>query len=89
MSLLQQGFIAIRAWPGKIDAQSGQIGSKSLVKCNTGGHLLVVAEDLLRQLVDKLIEAQVNFGLYFIVEKLLLELSQRVVSRVIVQVQWV
>lgn len=46
-----------------------------------------MGKDLLAELVDKLIEAQIDFGLHFVVQELLSEDSECVVRRVVVQVQ--
>lgn len=54
-----------------------------------GSKLLVMSKNLFAQLVDKLIKAQVDFSLHFVVQKLFTENCQRVVSTVVVQVQWI
>ena len=49
--------------------------------------MLVVRVDLLAELVDKLVEAEVDLGLDLVVEILLAEDGQSVVGAVVVQVQ--
>ena len=49
--------------------------------------MFVVRVDLLAQLVDELVEAEVDLGLDLVVQELLLEDGQRVVGAVVVQVQ--
>ena len=53
------------------------------------GLLLVVAEDLLAEFEDELVEAEVDLRLDLVVEKLLAKVRERVVRRVVVQVQGV
>lgn len=54
-----------------------------------GSKLLVMSKNLFTQLVDKLIKAQVDFSFHFVVQKLFTENCQRVVSTVVVQIQWI
>ena len=49
--------------------------------------LLEVREYLFAQLVDHLVEAQVHLGFNFVVEELLLEVVEGIVTTVAVQVQ--
>ena len=49
--------------------------------------MFVVGKNLLAQFVNELIKAQINFGLYFIVEKLFAEYGQGVMGAVVVQIQ--
>ncbi len=51
--------------------------------------MFVVVEYLLAELVDKLIEAEVELSLNFIVQELLSKVVKGVVARVTIQVQWV
>ena len=51
------------------------------------GLLLVVEEDLLAQLKHELVKAEIDLGLDLVVEELLAEVRQGVVSRVVIQVK--
>ena len=51
--------------------------------------MLIVVEDLLAELVDELVEAQVNLSLYLVVQELPLEVVESVASAITVQVQGV
>ena len=51
--------------------------------------MLVVGEYLVREFVGELIEAEINLGLDFIVQKLFLEFVQGVKCRIVVQIQWI
>jgi len=46
-------------------------------------------ENLFAQFVNKLVKAQIDFSLEFIVEKLLMEHVECIVRTVIVQIQWI
>lgn len=50
-------------------------------------YLLVVSKDLLAEVVDKLVETQIHFGLHLVVQELLAEDGQRVHGTVVVQIQ--
>lgn len=54
-----------------------------------GCKLLVMSKNLLTQLIDKLIKTQIDFSLHLVVQKLFAENSQRIMSTVVVQVQWI
>ena len=54
-----------------------------------GCMVLVVHENLLTELVDKLVKAEVHLSLNFIIKELLSKLCQSVMGTVIVKVQWV
>ncbi len=49
--------------------------------------MFVVSIDLLTELVDELVEAEVDLSLNLVVQKLLLEDGQSVMSTVIVQIE--
>ena len=49
--------------------------------------MFVVGKDLFAQLVDKLIETEVHFSFYFVVEELFTENCQCIMSGIIVQIQ--
>lgn len=49
--------------------------------------VLIVSKYLVTQFVCKLVEAQVDFSLHFIIEKLFFELSEGIECTVVVQVQ--
>ncbi len=57
------------------------------VQHNASGQVFVVGIDLLTELVDELVEAEVDLSLNLVVQKLLLEDGQSVVSTVIVQIE--
>ena len=58
-----------------------------LVQEDAARQVLVVGVDLLAELVDELVEAQVDLGLDLVVEKLLLEHGERVVRAVVVKIE--
>ena len=51
------------------------------------GQMLVICKNLLAQLVDKLVKAQIDFGFDFVVQELFPEDGQGVVGAVVVQIQ--
>ena len=51
--------------------------------------MFVVVEDLVTEFVDELIKAEVDLSFHLVVQELLLEVVQRVVGAVVVQVQGV
>ena len=61
--------------------------SEPLIKHDAASQLFIVGIDLLAQLVDKLVKAKVDFSFDFVIQELLLEDSQSVVSTIVVQVQ--
>ena len=48
-----------------------------------------VCKDLIREFVNKLVKTQVDLSFYFIIEELLLEFMQSIMSTVIVQIEWI
>jgi hypothetical protein len=49
--------------------------------------MFIVGENLLAQLVNKLVKTQVHFSLYFVIKKLFTENSQGVMGRIVVKIQ--
>lgn len=89
MTLSQQRDVSVGWWGVDKGPQVLALLSEAFVQHDATSQVLVVAINLFAQLVNKLVEAQVDLGLDFIVEKLLLKHSERVVSTVVIQVQWV
>ena len=59
----------------------------SAAECLPSSPVFEVGKYLVWQFVDKLVEAQVDFSLYLIIEELFTEFMECVVSTVVVQVQ--
>jgi len=87
MPLTHQSLISIGPGIREYCVMVGGLLPEPLVQLDGGGQLLVVREDLLTQLEYKLIETEIYFRFHFIVQELLPEHCQRVVGRVVVQVQ--
>ena len=79
----------IPVWRRRVDERSQGLAllPESLVEEDAAGEVLVVGVDLLAELVDELVEAEVDLGLDLVVEVLLAEHGERVVRAVVVQVQ--
>ena len=76
-------------WRRRVDECSQRLAllPESLVEEDAAGEVLVVGVDLLAELVDELVEAEVDLGLDLVVEVLLAEHGECVVGAVVVQVQ--
>ena len=89
VALAEQRDVAVRVRVGDVRAQGLALLPEPLVQQDAAGQVLVVGVDLLAQLVDELVEAEVHLGLDFVVEELLSEHGEGVVGRVVVEIQWV
>mmetsp|Transcript_16170 Transcript_16170/g.63052 ORF Transcript_16170/g.63052 Transcript_16170/m.63052 type:complete len:338 (+) Transcript_16170:1663-2676(+) len=87
VALLQEGGIAAGR---RVEARAHnllQMGAERVVQEEAGGVRLERVVDLVRELEDELVEAEVHLCLNFVVEELLLERGERAVRRVVVDVQ--
>ena len=89
MTLTQKRHVAVRRRSCDISSKRLALLLKPLVQQDGSGQVFVITVDLLAQLVNKLIEAEVDLCLHLIVQELLPEHGQRVVRAVIVQIQGV
>ena len=64
MPLLQQRLVAIGGWPDDLGTACFAFDAEALIQVDRRGQPFVVGEDLVRQLVNKLIEAQIDFRLH-------------------------
>lgn len=76
-------------WVGDVCSQRLAFLPEPLVQQDAAGQVFVIGVDLLAELVHKLIEAEVDLGLNLVVEELLPEHGEGVVSGVVVEIQWI
>lgn len=87
MALFEERLESIGQWVDDPRSVGGALGAEALVQENASGLMLVVGKHLIAEFVDELIEAEVDFGLEFVVEKLFLDFGERILRGVVVQIQ--
>ena len=88
--LLEENLVAVsRGFVSDLRTRFLKDGLVTLLDHDTGGPALVVEEDVLRKLENELVERQVDLRLNFVIKVAGLELMQRALGCVIVQIKGV